>query len=65
MLRQGFEGRPQAFASLGQYHPSGRLGEVADIARAAFYLADTDSPFLNGAVVGVDGGIAGRLHDPE
>lgn len=36
--------------------PVGRLGEVADIAAAAAFLASQDAGFINGAIVDVNGG---------
>ena len=37
--------------------PLRRIGEPEDVARAVFFLADTESSFVNGAVISVDGGI--------
>jgi len=37
--------------------PLRRIGEPEDVARAAFFLADTESAFVTGAVISVDGGL--------
>ncbi len=37
--------------------PLRRIGEPEDVARAVFFLADTESAFVSGAVLSVDGGI--------
>jgi NAD(P)-dependent dehydrogenase (short-subunit alcohol dehydrogenase family) len=47
--------------------PLGRIGEAADVAAAAVFLASDDAAFVNGAVILVDGGMraamrAGTLH---
>ena len=64
MLEAGFEGNPQGLEQLAGYHPSGCVGSPEDVAEAALYLAKADGTFLNGAIIGLDGGIASRLHDP-
>jgi NAD(P)-dependent dehydrogenase (short-subunit alcohol dehydrogenase family) len=64
MLERGFVGAPQAYAQLAAVHPAGRVGTPEEVARCALFLSDTASMFLTGAVIGLDGGIAARLHDP-
>lgn len=64
MLRTGFADNPQGYAELEAYHPSGTIGNPDDLARFAVAVTATAGGFLNGAVLGFDGGIAGRLHDP-
>lgn len=38
-------------------HPSGRVGNPMDIARAVFYLCDPENSFVNGENITVDGGM--------
>lgn len=64
MLREGFAGDPAALGRLAGCHPSGRIGSTSEVARLAVAIAGAGSPFLNGAVIGLDGGIAAVLHDP-
>jgi NAD(P)-dependent dehydrogenase (short-subunit alcohol dehydrogenase family) len=64
MLRQGFSAHPEAFAALAAMHPLGRIGEPEEVAHAALYLASEEAGFVNGALLDLDGGIGGRLHDP-
>jgi NAD(P)-dependent dehydrogenase (short-subunit alcohol dehydrogenase family) len=64
MLKAGFGGKPQAFATLAQCHPAGRVGEPSEVAQLALALADQPLGFLSGSCVALDGGIGGVLHDP-
>jgi NAD(P)-dependent dehydrogenase (short-subunit alcohol dehydrogenase family) len=64
MLRAGFAGDPDGLARLEAHHPAGTIGSPDALARVAVAVATTPGGFLNGAVLGFDGGIAGRLHDP-
>lgn len=65
MLKQGFENNPLGLEQLAEFHPSGCLGTPEEVAQTARYLAETKTSFLNGAIIGLDGGIASRLHDPD
>lgn len=65
MLEAGFKNNPEGRAKLDAYHPSGKIGQAEEIAAIVLFLAGSDSTFLNGAEIGVDGGIAARLHDPD
>ncbi|MEI6688962.1 MAG: SDR family oxidoreductase [Thermoleophilia bacterium] len=47
---------PERLASLEARTPMARLGEVEDIAGAAFFLASDDARWLTGAILPVDGG---------
>lgn len=48
---------PQAEAKLLQLIPSGRVGDVEDIAKAAVWLASDESDYVNGTTLFVDGGM--------
>ena len=65
MLEAGFDSNPDGLAKLASHHPSGCIGTTEDVARSALFLAEASSSFLNGTVIGLDGGIASRLHDPD
>ncbi|MCI5223252.1 MAG: SDR family oxidoreductase [Candidatus Electrothrix sp. AR4] len=65
MLEAGFKKNPNGIAQLADFHPCGSIGSTDDMVQAALFLAGTESVFLNGAVLGLDGGIASRLHDPD
>ncbi|MDR5172032.1 SDR family oxidoreductase [Methylobacillus flagellatus] len=65
MLREGFSNDPEGFAQLQAYHPAGRIGQQAEVARLALMLCSNALPFANGSCVALDGGIRGRLHDPD
>ena len=48
-------------ASLGPFHPLGRIGEPADVVEAILFLASAGASWITGAVLPVDGGVmAGR-----
>ena len=65
MLSAGFAGKPDLYRALQACHPRGRLGSPEEVASLALSLASTDSPFLHGACVALDGGIGARLFDPD
>lgn len=52
-----FESPDAAVGAVVELTPSGRLGEVADIADAAVFLASDASRFVNGVGLPVDGGM--------
>lgn len=64
MLLAGFEGKEAQFRELGMMHPLERIAEAAEVAQTAIFLASEQASFITGACLSVDGGIAGRLHDP-
>jgi NAD(P)-dependent dehydrogenase (short-subunit alcohol dehydrogenase family) len=41
--------------------PIGRIGEAADVAAAAVFVASDDAAFVNGAVILVDGGMRAAM----
>jgi 3alpha(or 20beta)-hydroxysteroid dehydrogenase len=54
----GLFGSPEeAVGAVIEQTPSGRLGEVADIADAVVFLASDAARFVNGAGLPVDGGM--------
>lgn len=64
MLRDGFKDDPAALQKLAAYHPSNSIGAASEVGEVALLLASKSSPFLNGSIVQLDGGIGSRLHDP-
>jgi NAD(P)-dependent dehydrogenase (short-subunit alcohol dehydrogenase family) len=51
-----FTGTPDRKAALLTTVPLGRVGEAAEIARAAVFLASDDASFITGQILDVDGG---------
>ena len=49
-------------AELIARQPVGRLGEPAEIAKAALYLASDDAAFATGTALVIDGGILAGSH---
>ena len=49
--------RPTVFEELAPWYPLGRVGEPADIANAALFLASAEAAWITGAVLPVDGGL--------
>ncbi|RVW02757.1 SDR family NAD(P)-dependent oxidoreductase [Rhodococcus xishaensis] len=47
----------EAIGAVVEQTPSGRLGEVSDMASAVVFLASDDAQFINGAGIPVDGGM--------
>lgn len=47
---------PAMVQRLAQAHPTGRLGTVEEVASAVFYLCQPDAAYINGVVLGIDGG---------
>ena len=64
MLIDGFKATPEKLSELTACHPSGKLGQPVEIAKAAVFLANSDNEFMTGTILEINGGIAGRLHDP-
>jgi NAD(P)-dependent dehydrogenase (short-subunit alcohol dehydrogenase family) len=64
MLRDGFKEDLKGLEELGSYHPLGRIAKPEEIAEVAIFLAARSSGFMTGAVLNVDGGLGGYLHDP-
>ena len=51
------ERRPTIFDELAAWYPLGRVGEPADVANAALFLASPEAAWITGAVLPVDGGL--------
>jgi len=64
MLRAGFRENKEGFDSLAAYHPIGRVADAFEIAKVVFFLSGPGASAMTGAIVNVDGGIGGCLHDP-
>lgn len=65
MLRAGFADKPECYGILEACHPQQRIGSTNEVARLALTLASPDTAFLHGSCVAFDGGIGGRLFDPD
>jgi hypothetical protein len=48
-----------------QFHPSGRVGAPADIARMVAFIASPENDFINGENIVVDGGVTRKMIYPE
>jgi NAD(P)-dependent dehydrogenase (short-subunit alcohol dehydrogenase family) len=64
MLEAGFAANPEARARLAHSHPAGTIGDPAQVAAWVAHLVADSSPFANGMVVNLDGGVSFRLNDP-
>ena len=64
MLKAGFN-NPEQYVDLMSYHPIGKLGQPTEIAKLVYHLSMRHNFFIHGAIIPIDGGIAGRLHDPN
>lgn len=64
MLLAGFEGKAREFEELAKMHPLERIAQPWEVAKTAIFLASDEAAFITGAVLQIDGGIGGRLHDP-
>lgn len=63
-LTRGIFADPERLAKLTALHPLGRLGEPADIANAALFLASDEAAWITGQAIAVDGGFtAGHAAD--
>lgn len=49
--------RPTIFEDLAAWYPLGRVGEPADVARAALFLASDEAAWITGVTLPVDGGL--------
>ena len=51
---------PVFYKTLTDRIPVGRIGKEEDIAAAALYLASSGASFVNGQILGVDGGLTAK-----
>lgn len=65
MLAAGFEGNLLGFQALSNCNPQQRIGQPEEVACLALALIGDDLKFLHGASIGINGGIGGRLFDPD
>lgn len=65
MLREGFAGNEDKLKQLESCHPAGRIATPHEIAAMARWLVEDCPKFVHGASIPMDGGISGRLHDPD
>jgi NAD(P)-dependent dehydrogenase (short-subunit alcohol dehydrogenase family) len=65
MLKSGFNNTPEKYRDLKDYHPSKSIGAPEDVANFVKSISDHRSGFLTGSVLEFNGGIGGKLHDPE
>ena len=52
---------PQYTPADTSQHPSGRVGDPMDIARAVLFLCDEENSFIDGETITVDGGMTKRM----
>jgi 3-oxoacyl-[acyl-carrier protein] reductase len=48
---------PETLRELAEETPLGRIGKPEDVARTVLFLAEEDSAFITGQVIGVSGGL--------
>jgi len=58
LIRSYLDSQPEVEAALNQSVPLGRLGEPGEVARAVLFLASSESSFVAGHELFVDGGVA-------
>jgi NAD(P)-dependent dehydrogenase (short-subunit alcohol dehydrogenase family) len=65
MLHAGFEGAPAKLRELENFHPSKSIGTPEEVSVFIKNITDQEGGFLTGSVLEFNGGIAGRLYDPD
>jgi NAD(P)-dependent dehydrogenase (short-subunit alcohol dehydrogenase family) len=56
VVMQGVD-RAEFVATLGQWHPMGRIGQPEEVAASILFLASEDASFITGVALSVDGGL--------
>ena len=57
MIRSYLDAQPEVEEAMNQSVPLGRLGDPNEVARAVLFLASSDSSFVAGHELFVDGGV--------
>jgi NAD(P)-dependent dehydrogenase (short-subunit alcohol dehydrogenase family) len=65
MLKAGFLADENKIEALRKMHPTGNIAESHEIASVAIMLTDNTLPFLNGAIIEINGGINSCLKDVD
>ena len=52
-------------ASLSKIYPSGRVGEVGEVARLVVFLASKEAGYLNGTLFPIDGAYSNTSYIPK
>lgn len=65
MLKAGFNHQPNLLQQLSQCHPQKRIGSVEEVSNLALMLTKDELKFIHGESIGLSGGIAFKLHDPD
>ena len=63
MLRAGFDNDESKIDELRGLHPTGDIGGPDEVARLAVFISSSESLFLNGSNITLDGGISNVLND--
>lgn len=65
MLKDSFKDKAEKLLNLKHYHPAREIGSPKQIAFFTKSITDQTGGFLTGSILEFNGGIAGRLHDPD
>jgi len=65
MLKKGFKDKIEMYSELKNCHPQKRIGTPEEVANMALLLSNKSIEFLHGSNIAIDGGISGRLYDPD
>ena len=65
MLNDGFRGSMEKIKELEKYHPANSIGTPEQLAILIKSITKQKNIFLTGSIIEFNGGIGGRLFDPE